>query len=80
LCCNKFAHENGRIQLVFKDWPIFGGNSTYAARLGLAAKYQNKYFTAQEALISVQRKMTKENVPEAGTNISRLKRDLATGV
>jgi protein-disulfide isomerase len=78
----QIAHEDGHIQLVFKDWPIFGGISTYAARLGLAAKFQNKYSTAHEALISVQRKMTKENVlmtlSEAGINISRLKRDLAT--
>jgi protein-disulfide isomerase len=78
----QIAYEDGHIQLVFKDWPIFGGISTYAAQLGLAAKYQNKYPTAQQALISVQRKMTKENVlttlSEAGINISRLKRDLAT--
>jgi protein-disulfide isomerase len=38
----QIAHDDGHIQLVLKDWPIFGGNSTYAARLGLAAKYQNK--------------------------------------
>jgi protein-disulfide isomerase len=61
---------------------VLGTISTYAARLGLAAKYQNKYSEAREALISVQGKMTRENVlttlSEAGINISRMKRDLAT--
>ena len=79
---HQIARDDGHIRLVFKDWPIFGGISTYAARLGLAARYQNKYPQAQEALISVSSKMTKENVlttlSEAGINISRLKRDLAT--
>lgn len=78
----QIAHDDGHIQLVLKDWPIFGGISTYAARLGLAAKYQNKYSEAREALISVRGKMTRENVlttlSEAGINISRLKRDYAT--
>jgi protein-disulfide isomerase len=78
----QIALEDRRVRLVFKDWPILGRISTYAARLGIAAKYQNKYSTAQEALISVQRRMTKENVlttlSKAGINISRLKRDLAT--
>jgi protein-disulfide isomerase len=77
----QIAHEDGQIQLIVKDWPIFGGISTYAARLGLAAKYQNKYSEAREALISVHGKMTRENVlttlSEAEINISRLKRDYA---
>jgi hypothetical protein len=78
----QIALEDGHVRLVFKDWPILGTISTYAARLGLAAKYQNKYSEAREALISVRGKMTRENVlttlSEAGINIPRLKHDLAT--
>ena len=77
----RIVHEDGHIRLVFKDWPIFGGISTYAARLGLAAKFQNKYSEAHAALISMQGKLTTENVlrilAQAGIDISRAQRDLA---
>ena len=39
----KVVKDDGHIRLVFKDWPVFGDVSVYAARLGLAAKYQDKY-------------------------------------
>ncbi len=45
------VREDGRIRLVFRDWPRLGDASVYAARLALAAKYQNKFFEAHEALI-----------------------------
>src|SRR5208283_5590711 len=54
--------DDGHVRLVFKDWPVFGDVSIYAARLGLAAKYQNKYAQAHEALISAKEKLSEENV------------------
>jgi protein-disulfide isomerase len=78
----QIVREDGHIRLVFKDWPIFGGISTYAARLALAAKFQNKFSEAHGALISVQGKLSEEMVlstlAEAGIDISRAKNDLAT--
>jgi len=78
----QFVREDGHIRLVFKDWPIFGGISIYAARLGLAAKFQNKFSEAHEALTSFQGKLSEQNVltilAEAGIDISRARRDLAT--
>jgi protein-disulfide isomerase len=50
----KVVSDDGHVRLVFKDWPIFGDVSIYAARLALAAKYQNKYAEAHEALIAVK--------------------------
>jgi protein-disulfide isomerase len=38
----KVVRDDGQVRLVFKDWPIFGDVSIYAARLALAAQYQNK--------------------------------------
>ena len=77
----QIVREDGHIRLVFKDWPIFGGISTYAARLGLAAKFQNKYSEAHAALISMQGKLSTESVlrtlAKAGIDISRAQRDLA---
>lgn len=77
----QIVREDGHIRLVFKDWPIFGGISTYAARIGLAAKFQNKYSEAHAALISMQGTLSTENVlrtlAKAGIDISRAQRDLA---
>jgi protein-disulfide isomerase len=78
----QIVHDDGHIRLVFKDWPIFGGISIYAARLGLAAKFQNKFPEAHEALISLQGKLSEDNVlrtlAKAGIDISRAQHDLAT--
>lgn len=78
----KLVHDDGRIRLVFKDWPVFGDVSIYAARLGLAAKYQNKYAQAHEALISMKEKLSEANVQtalaQAGIDVDRAQRDLAT--
>jgi protein-disulfide isomerase len=77
----QFVREDGHIRLVFKDWPIFGGISISTARLGLAAKFQNKFSEAHEALTSFQGKLSEKNVltilAEAGIDISRIQRDLA---
>ena len=75
------VQNDGHVRLVFKDWPVFGDVSIYAARLGLAAKYQNKYAQAHEALISVKEKLSEENVQttlaQAGIDVDRAQRDLA---
>ena len=75
------VQDDGHVRLVFKDWPVFGDVSIYAARLGLAAKYQNKYAQAHEALISVKEKLSDENVQttlaQAEIDVDRAQRDLA---
>ena len=48
----KIAREDEHVRLVFKDWPVFGGISIYMAGVALAAKYQNKFLEAHNALIS----------------------------
>ena len=36
---SRAVHDDGRVRLVSKGWPIFGGVSVHAARIALAAKY-----------------------------------------
>jgi protein-disulfide isomerase len=77
----KVVRDDGHIRLVFKDWPIFGDVSIYAAKLALAAKYQDKYPEAHEALISAPARLNEESIQEilaqAGIDVERVKRDLA---
>src|SRR3954467_672463 len=56
--CRKIAPEirqvvqdDGKVKLVLKDWPILGPVSVVASRMALAAKYQDKFIQAHEALI-----------------------------
>ncbi|QWG13973.1 DsbA family protein [Bradyrhizobium sediminis] len=86
--CRKLAPElrqvvqdDGKVRLVFKDWPILGEVSVLASRMALASKYQDKFIQAHEALIGVSSKLTAPRVREllagAGIDLDRLDRDLA---
>ncbi|TWB94934.1 protein-disulfide isomerase [Bradyrhizobium macuxiense] len=85
--CRKLAPElrqvvqdDGKVRLVLKDWPILGPVSKVAARMALAAKYQGKFDTAHEAMISVNSRITEPRIAEllsgAGLDMDRLKKDL----
>jgi protein-disulfide isomerase len=85
--CKKIApeiaqvvREDGKIRLVLKDWPIFGAVSKSAAQLALAAKYQNKYQEAHDALIGAAARLSDTTIPElltkAGVDVDKAKQDL----
>jgi protein-disulfide isomerase len=75
------VHDDGKVKLVWKDWPILGPVSVTAARMGFASKYQNRFVEAHEALIAVNSKLTDARIREAlagaGVDIDRLDRDLS---
>jgi protein-disulfide isomerase len=74
--------KDHKVAVVFKEWPIFGGISVYAARSALASQWQGKYLTAHDALISAPRLSQEAEVDETlqkvGINVVELKRTLAT--
>jgi protein-disulfide isomerase len=87
--CRKIAPEiaqvvqdDGKVRLVLKDWPILGDVSRITARMALAAKYQDKFMPAHEAMISVSSRLTearaRELLAEKGIDMDRLNRDLTT--
>lgn len=84
--CRKIAPEiqqvvqdDGKVRRVLKDWPILGEASKLAARMALAAKYQDKYVAAHEAMIGVNSRLTEPRIREvlagAGIDMDRLNRD-----
>jgi len=86
--CRKIAPElaqvvqdDGKVRLVLKDWPILGEVSKITARFALAAKYQDKFMQAHEAMIGVSSRLTearaRELLAEKGVDMDRLNRDLA---
>jgi protein-disulfide isomerase len=75
------VQDDGKVRLVLKDWPILGPVSTVASRMALAAKYQDKFVQAHDAMIGVSSKLTEPRIREllagAGIDVDRLDRDLA---
>jgi protein-disulfide isomerase len=75
------VQDDGKIRLVYKDWPIFGGVSVDAAKLTLASKFQGKFVEAHNALITAKSNITEANVAQiltdAGIDAERASRDLA---
>jgi protein-disulfide isomerase len=76
------VHDDGKVRLVLKDWPILGPVSVVAARVALACKFQGKYDKAHDAMIGVSSKLTEPRIDEliagAGVDVDRAKKDLAT--
>ena len=73
------VQDDGKVRLVLKDWPILGEVSKIAARMALAAKYQDKFIQAHDAMIGVSSKLTEPRIREllagAGIDMDRLNRD-----
>lgn len=87
--CRKLAPElaqvvadDGKVRLVYKDWPILGPVSIVASRMALAAKYQDKYVAAHDALMGTASRLTEPRIREllagAGVDVDRATRDLET--
>lgn len=78
----RIVGDDGKIRLVYKDWPILTEASVYGAQLALAAKYQGKYETVHRALMGIPglgigREKMAEVVRASGVDSDRLDRDLA---
>jgi protein-disulfide isomerase len=75
------VHDDGKVRLVWKDWPILGPMSVVAARMALASRYQDKFIEAHDALIAINSKLTDAKIREAlsgsGVDVDRLDHDLA---
>ena len=68
------------LRFVLKEFPIFGGDSDYAAQAAIAASKQGKYWELHVALFSHEGKITKDVVDELaaaqGLDMARLKKDM----
>jgi protein-disulfide isomerase len=75
-----FLDQDHAAAVLYKEWPIFGGVSIYAAQAALAANYQGKYLPAHDALISAPRLGENSQVDAAlrgaGIDMAQLRKDL----
>src|ERR1700709_298904 len=74
------VQDDGKVKLIYKDWPVLGPVSIAAARLALATKYQDKYVAAHDALMGTGSRLTEPRIREllgsAGIDVDRATRDL----
>ena len=78
----KVVHSDGKIRLVYKDWPILTEASVYGAQMALGAKYQGKYQAAHDALMAIPgRGISKDQMRDAvaasGVDMTKLQSDLS---
>lgn len=75
----EYVQNDGNIRWVLKDLPSLGETSDLAARAGLAAQKQNKYFEMHQAMITHQGSLTEEDIVEyakkAGLNMEEFEKD-----
>jgi len=76
------VQDDGKVKLVYKDWPVLGPVSIAAARMALATKYQDKYVAAHDALMGTASRLTEPRIREllaaGGIDVDRAAKDLET--
>lgn len=77
---DRIVAQDGRIRLIYLDWPILTKASVYGALVALAAKRQGKYEAVYRALIALPGGRVSEDQMRAalatsGADLDRLQRD-----
>ena len=69
------------LRVVWKDFPVLGQVSTFAALASMAAQKQGKYLALHKALMGAPDRLTEESVMEiagqVGLDLERLQQDMA---
>lgn len=73
--------SDGQLRIVWKEFPILGPVSRFAARASMASEKQGRYLEFHEAVMGSQGKLTEDRVmalaADAGLDVGRLRRDMA---
>jgi protein-disulfide isomerase len=77
---SKAETADPKLRIVYKEFPILGADSTFAAKAALAANKQGKYVDFHRALYQVRGHVDEGKVLEAaaivGLDIARMKADM----
>lgn len=76
------AREDGRVLLIYKEWPIFGALSERSARVALASDRQGIYSEFHQALMKEPRRLEdavlREVADASGGNWAQLENDVTS--
>lgn len=78
---DRLVKTDGKIRLVYKDWPILTPDSIKGAQWALAAKYQDRYDAAHFAMMGIPgpkipAERMREAIAKSGIDMARLDADL----
>ena len=72
--------EDKNLRVVFREWPVFGDGSFFAAKASLASLQQGKYWPFHEALMSMKARAEEATVMRAardtGLDTDKLRADM----
>jgi protein-disulfide isomerase len=74
-----FIASDGNIRFVYKEWPILGPDSVFAARAALASREQDRYIEFQDLLMSerdVNRESVQRIAEQIGMDWAKLEADM----
>jgi protein-disulfide isomerase len=76
----RLADEDKGVRIVHKHWPVFGAASIYAAKIALAARWQERYEQVHDAFMNISGRLDEEKIrtaaTKAGLDLARAERDL----
>lgn len=76
----QLREDDPGLRFIFKEFPILGPASVFAARAALASRHQNKYAEFHDALMSRREKLTNDIIlgtgRAIGLDMARLARDM----
>lgn len=77
---NSLLSNNANVRIIYKDFPIFGKSSVFAAEAVLAAQLQGKYHALHDALLKKEQRLSQavilKTADEVGINTAKLKKDM----
>lgn len=77
---NNLIANDPNLRIVFKEFPVFGAESQYAAKAALAAQKQGKYFEFHQALMSDEQRLSEKRVlsiaKTVGIDVDQLQQDM----
>lgn len=77
---SQLVEKDKDLKVIFKEFPIFGEDSEYAARAALASTRQGKYWELHRALYAHEGKVTAEVTDQlaakVGMDVDKLKKDM----
>ena len=72
--------DDPKLRVVFREWPVFGEGSMFAAKASLASLKQGKYWPFHEALMTMKGRAEESTVlraaRQAGLDVDRLRVDM----
>ena len=77
----KTLAADGKVRLVYKEFPILGPMSVVASRAALAARAQDKYVAVHDRLLDFKGTLDEDQIysiaADAGLDVAKLKKDMA---